>query len=228
MATFVNKEPVNLEVQSGNARLSGFGFRKTYRYFGKRALDVTLVLLSAPIVLVVLLPVLFVVAMSGGSPIYVQDRIGRKGRTFHLWKVRTMVVNADQKLAEYLSTNPLAKEEWDRTQKLKRDPRITPVGRFLRKSSLDELPQLWNVLRGDMSLIGPRPMMTSQRGLYPGRSYFSLRPGITGSWQVSERNESSFADRARYDTEYFRTLSFRADLKILWKTVSVVLRGTGY
>jgi len=132
-------------------------------------------------------------------------------------------------LLEYhLRKDPEARREWDEAQKLKRDPRITRIGRFLRKSSLDELPQLWNVLKGDMSLVGPRPMMVDQEALYPGRAYFELRPGITGPWQVSDRNESSFADRARFDNQYLDSLSLSVDLTILFRTVAVVLRCTGY
>jgi lipopolysaccharide/colanic/teichoic acid biosynthesis glycosyltransferase len=145
-----------------------------------------------------------------------------------MWKLRTMVDNADERLEAYLEANPEARSEWDSSQKLKDDPRITRVGRMLRRTSLDELPQVLNVLTGDMSLVGPRPMMPSQRTLYPGSAYYRLRPGITGSWQVTDRNDSTFADRARFDTAYERELSLATDVKILLATVRVVLRGTGY
>ena len=115
-----------------------------------------------------------------------------------------------------------------RHQKLKNDPRITPLGRFLRRTSLDELPQLWNVLMGDMSIVGPRPMMCNQRALYPGTEYYVMRPGITGFWQTSARNESSFHERAGFDQAYYRAVSLRTDLAIIWRTFSVVLRGTGH
>jgi lipopolysaccharide/colanic/teichoic acid biosynthesis glycosyltransferase len=143
-------------------------------------------------------------------------------------KLRTMVPDADRQLEAYLSRDAEARLEWNSTQKLKSDPRITWLGRFLRKTSLDELPQLWNVLVGDMSLVGPRPMMPSQRPLYHGLAYYNLRPGITGIWQVSDRNESAFSKRAEFDTEYEETMSFRNDLWLLWSTVWVVLRGSGY
>jgi len=143
-------------------------------------------------------------------------------------KLRTMVPNAEKQLESYLARNAEARLEWNSTQKLKSDPRITRLGKFLRKTSLDELPQLWNVLIGDMSLVGPRPMMPSQRPLYHGLAYYNLRPGITGIWQVSERNESAFSKRAEFDTEYDEILSFRKDLGLLWSTVRVVLKGTGY
>ena len=139
-----------------------------------------------------------------------------------------MVHNADASLEMHLAADPAARAEWDLTQKLKNDPRITRFGRILRKSSLDELPQLWNVFRGDMSLVGPRPMMPSQSSLYPGQAYYRLRPGITGMWQVSARNESSFAERAGFDADYDNTISFKTDMGLLWATVRVVLRGTGH
>jgi lipopolysaccharide/colanic/teichoic acid biosynthesis glycosyltransferase len=138
-----------------------------------------------------------------------------------------MVMNADQKLEAHLAADPAARAEWDEMQKLRHDPRITRVGRLIRKSSLDELPQLLNVLMGDMSLVGPRPMMADQRALYPGRGYYDLRPGITGPWQVSERNATSFADRARFDDKYNQDLSLATDARILACTVKVVLRATG-
>ena len=155
-------------------------------------------------------------------------RVGRHGRIYTIWKLRSMTRDADQALEAHLAANPEARVEWDRTQKLKNDPRITKLGRVLRKSSLDELPQLFNVLRGDMSLVGPRPMMPEQQALYPGTAYYKLRPGITGMWQVSKRNESTFADRARFDTQYDRRLSLLTDIKLLLATVRVVLRGTGH
>jgi lipopolysaccharide/colanic/teichoic acid biosynthesis glycosyltransferase len=207
--------------------VSGASFAGFYRVYAKRAFDVFLVLLSAPFTLPLVLAVAAFAALDGSSPFYRQARIGRGGRIFSLLKIRTMVPDADTLLEAHLQSDPKAREEWDRTQKLKRDPRITRFGAFLRKTSLDELPQLLNVLRGDMSLIGPRPMMVEQKELYPGTAYYALRPGITGLWQVSKRNESSFADRAKFDNVYHNGLSFRRDLGILVRTVHVVLRGTG-
>lgn len=138
-----------------------------------------------------------------------------------------MVPDAEAKLQAYLDANPEARAEWDSKQKLNADPRITKIGRILRKTSIDELPQLFNVLSGDMSLVGPRPMMPCQQALYPGHGYYRLRPGLTGSWQVSERHTSTFAERATYDDDYDEKLSFATDVGILAKTVGVVLRGTG-
>ena len=131
------------------------------------------------------------------------------------------------KLEEHLRNNLDARLEWDRTQKLANDPRITRIGKYLRKFSLDELPQLWNVLMGHMSLVGPRPMFPEQRQRYPGTAYFDLRPGLTGAWQVSARNGCSFAERAKYDTDYAQQMSFATDLLILSKTVLSVVGGHG-
>ncbi|MGB7244059.1 MAG: sugar transferase [Sulfitobacter sp.] len=199
-----------------------------YRSVVKRAIDMLFVIAALPIVLPTVLMMALMVALDGHNPVYRQKRIGLGGRTFTMWKLRTMVPDADKLLETHLAKNEFARAEWDKTQKLKEDPRITALGKFLRKSSLDELPQLWNVLKGDMSLVGPRPMLPEQKPMYPGQCYYALRPGITGLWQVSERNQSSFADRAKFDTIYNRSLSLKTDVTVLWATVGVVLRGTGY
>ncbi|MDO5631460.1 MAG: sugar transferase [Paracoccus sp. (in: a-proteobacteria)] len=199
-----------------------------YRRGIKRALDVFLILLSLPIVLPVVAFMALLVARDGGKPFYSQDRIGRGGKVYRIWKLRTMVHDADARLDAYLRENPILREQWLTKQKLLDDPRITRIGRILRKTSLDELPQLFNVFKGDMSLVGPRPMMVSQKEMYPGSAYYRLRPGITGLWQVSDRNETRFSERAWYDEEYDRNLSFMTDLSILFATVRVVLRGTGH
>lgn len=199
-----------------------------YRDVVKRALDVTLVLLVAIPLLPFLAVVMFLIARDGHSPLYLQERVGRNGRPFRMWKLRSMVPDAEARLQDYLDANPVARMEWDATQKLKHDPRITRIGRIIRKCSIDELPQLWNVLTGEMSLVGPRPMMANQRSLYPGLAYYALRPGITGFWQTSVRNDSNFTDRANHDTRYFRELSLGTDVRLLGQTVRVVMKGTGY
>jgi lipopolysaccharide/colanic/teichoic acid biosynthesis glycosyltransferase len=192
-------------------------------------LDVLLVLMAAPFVVgAVMVIAVLVFLQDGRAPFFRSPRIGRYGREFKMLKLRSMVHDADARLAACLASDTAAAEEWRLTQKLKADPRITRFGRFLRKSSLDELPQLWNVLIGDMSLVGPRPMMPDQRQIYPGEAYFALRPGVSGPWQVSDRNNSTFARRADFDLDYHRTLSFKNDLKLILLTLTVVLRGTGY
>ncbi|MFY0597542.1 MAG: sugar transferase [Cognatishimia sp.] len=198
-----------------------------YRSVLKRILDLAAVaVLALPVFLVIAVLAVFV-AKDGKSPFYIQKRVGKNGREFSMLKLRSMVPNAESVLQEYLSSNAEARAEWDEKQKLLSDPRITPIGHMIRKTSLDELPQLWNVLRGEMSLVGPRPMMPCQQELYPGVSYYEMRPGITGLWQVSERNETSFAQRAQYDNRYHRELSFRSDVSVMLKTVEVVLRAKG-
>ena len=199
-----------------------------YDRYGKRLLDILIVLAAAPFVVPLVAVLACLIALDGGAPFYRQMRVGRDGVGFRLLKLRTMVCDADARLESYLMADPQARSEWDRTQKLKADPRITALGKFLRSSSLDELPQLWNVLIGDMSLIGPRPMMMGQVSLYPGNAYYAMRPGITGFWQVSERNLSTFADRAIFDTDYHAQISLKTDVSVLVKTVGVVMRRTGY
>lgn len=193
----------------------------------KRAFDLLVVAVLALPVLFVLLPLMLLVALDGHSPLFWQERLGRNGRVFRMAKLRTMVPDAEAALARHLASDPAARAEWEHHQKLRRDPRVTRLGVFLRRSSLDELPQLLNVLLGHMSLVGPRPMMPTQRPLYPGLEYFALRPGITGFWQISARNESSFAERAGYDRRYWEELSLRTDLRLIARTAGVVLRGTG-
>jgi lipopolysaccharide/colanic/teichoic acid biosynthesis glycosyltransferase len=199
-----------------------------YRRFFKRGLDLAVALLLLPIVLPAVLLLGLLIRGDGGPAFYSQARVGRGGRVFRCWKLRTMQVDADRRLAELIAADPAAHAEWTSRQKLRNDPRITPLGRLLRRTSLDELPQLWNVLKGDMSLVGPRPMLPDQARLYPGWAYYTLRPGLTGFWQVSERNETSFAERAVYDTDYSRRLSFGTDILVLLATAWVVVRGTGY
>lgn len=198
-----------------------------YRNGGKRMLDLFLVLCAVPLVILLMFVITLLVACQGGSPFYCQKRLGQNGRLFWLYKFRSMKPDADKLLQEHLAADPAARAEWDANQKLRNDPRITTVGRIIRKTSLDELPQLINVLKGDMSLVGPRPMMPEQREFYPGDEYELLRPGLTGLWQVSERNGTTFAARALYDGRYNETLSLKVDLQTMFRTVSVVLNCTG-
>jgi lipopolysaccharide/colanic/teichoic acid biosynthesis glycosyltransferase len=198
-----------------------------YRSGLKRAFDILFVLASAVIVVPLVAILSAIVSLDGGSPFYIQQRVGLRGRTFRMVKMRSMVKDADRKLAEYLAAHPDAAAEWARTQKLRHDPRVTWIGRAIRRTSLDELPQFWNVLLGDMSVVGPRPMMPSQRDLYPGQAYYALRPGVTGLWQVGARNSTSFASRARFDAEYYQIMGLWTDIALILRTVRVVLRGTG-
>ena len=199
----------------------------SYRYMFKRVFDVTIAAAICVIAAPFLLLMAALVSMDGHSPFYTQLRVGRFGKPFRMLKLRTMVHDADARMEAYLAANPEARAEWDATQKLKNDPRVTLVGRVLRKSSMDELPQLLNVIAGSMSLVGPRPMMLEQQKIYPGTRYFKLRPGLSGFWQVSDRHNSNFRDRAHFDDDYDGKLSLGTDLRVLMDTVRVVLRGTG-
>jgi lipopolysaccharide/colanic/teichoic acid biosynthesis glycosyltransferase len=213
-------------ISVGTAALASRG----YSAVGKRLFDLTLAVVLTPIVApAMLLLCLFVWASDGRNPLFGHLRVGRGGRKFRCWKIRTMVHDAESRLASLLETDLTAAEEWEACQKLSNDPRIIPLGDVLRRTSLDELPQLWNVLRGDMSLVGPRPVTAPELKRY-GTSYgayCSMRPGITGLWQVSGRNEVAYEDRVALDVEYLHRMSMRLDAKIILQTAGVVLRPTG-
>jgi Undecaprenyl-phosphate galactose phosphotransferase WbaP len=196
----------------------------------KRAMD--LVLASAALILG--LPLMIVIAAairltSRGPATYEHARIGLGGRVFSTWKFRTMYCDSAEMLQRHFERDPAARDEWDRDCKLRDDPRVTPVGRFLRKWSLDELPQLWNVVRGDMSLVGPRPIITDEIIKYGDvfTLYKSIKPGLTGLWQVSGRNDITYEDRVDIDQYYIRNWSPWLDLYILPQTVVAMLRRTG-
>lgn len=199
-----------------------------YRAGGKRLLETLLVLLSLPFFVPIMVLCVIALWFEGGNPFYRQDRLGKNGKHFSILKLRTMVRDADAVLEDYLASDPEMRREWDEKQKLINDPRVTRVGALLRSTSLDELPQLWNVLWGEMSLIGPRPMMPDQLQMYGDPAhYFALRPGITGLWQVSARNENGFSFRNEVDATYNKAMSVTGDIAIIYKTVGVMLRRTG-
>jgi lipopolysaccharide/colanic/teichoic acid biosynthesis glycosyltransferase len=192
----------------------------------KRALDVTLALLAlifASPLMLTLAAVLY--AFDGGPVIFRQKRIGAGGKVFDCLKFRSMRRDAAARLQQLLDADPVARREWTESQKLRHDPRIHALGHILRISSLDELPQLINVLKGEMSLVGPRPIVADEMERYGDQLqyYLALKPGLTGLWQVSGRNDTSYALRVRYDVEYFHTRSLLLDLSIMVRTVGVVL-----
>ena len=172
---------------------------------------------------------LAIVLETRGPVFFVHTRLGQGRRPFRIWKFRSMQAGADEVLGQYLAQHPERLAEWQETHKLKNDPRVTRVGRWLRRSSLDELPQLWNVLRGTMSMMGPRPIVEEEIPKYgPALQYYErVQPGLTGLWQVSGRTDLSYRRRIDLDTQYIRHWTFALDLKILWKTVRVVLGGHG-
>ncbi len=197
----------------------------------KRLFDLAFSLLFLSCFSLVYLLVAIAVKCSSKGPIFYKSRrVGKRGRLFDCFKFRTMYEDAESRLEEILSSNPTFAEEWAQFDKLKFDPRVTSVGRFLRKTSLDELPQFFNVLKGDLSVVGPRPydLEASARLLKEeARSIHSVRPGITGIWQVSGRNALSFKERRQLDVLYAEQHSFWQDMKLLCKTIPVVLRSKG-
>ena len=196
----------------------------------KRGLDIAV----AATALLLLLPLLLLIAAlvyagDRKAPIFRHMRLGRDGRRFGCLKFRSMVVDGEAVLAAYLRANPQARAEWEASHKLSDDPRVTAIGQVLRKTSLDELPQLWNVLRGEMSLVGPRPIVPAEVARY-GRAFatcFAVPPGVTGLWQVSGRSDTSYAERVALDLDYASRWSLRRDLAILLRTVPAVLAQRG-
>jgi Undecaprenyl-phosphate galactose phosphotransferase WbaP len=200
------------------------------RRFLKRTLDLILVLLLLIGLSPLLLGLMVLVYVTSPGPIfYGQQRLGRNARTFKAWKFRTMRRDADALLARLLASDPRLRAEWDRDHKLRVDPRVTMIGRFLRKTSLDELPQLWNVVNGEMSLVGPRPVTQGEIGKYGEQweLYKRVRPGITGQWQVSGRNHTTYEERVAWDAFYVHNWSPWLDFVILARTVQTVVRGEG-
>ena len=188
----------------------------------------------ACVALLCLSPILLVVGVlvavtSKGPILFGHARVGKGGVSFRCYKFRTMVPDAEARLEKALKADPKLRQEWEENRKLARDPRITPIGRILRKTSLDELPQFWNVLRGDMSIVGPRPIVEAELEKYgPHAShYLSVRPGITGAWQTNGRSDVSYPERVAMDVDYVRTMSLWGDIKIVFKTVRVVLAQAG-
>lgn len=204
---------------------------RPYEAFGKRAFDLCLAVALTPIVAPVVLMLAFAVwASDGGRPFFGHRRIGRSGRVFLCWKLRSMVPDAEARLAGHLSADPEAAAEWAVFHKLTDDPRVTRLGDFLRRTSLDELPQLWNVLRGDMSFVGPRPVTRDELDDHYGAAravYNALRPGITGLWQVSGRNDLDYAERVSLDVRYAASIAFVRDVWIILCTAGVIVRPTG-
>jgi exopolysaccharide production protein ExoY len=195
----------------------------------KRTMDFTLTLLIILALSPVLLIIAYLARMDGGPALFAHSRVGRNGEPFRCLKFRTMVMNADKVLEKVLAEDPQARAEWETDFKLRNDPRITRIGRFLRKTSLDELPQLFNVLKGEMSLVGPRPIVRDEVCRYGAafHHYARCRPGITGAWQVSGRNDVSYDTRVRLDQNYARFWSASTDIAVLWKTIFVVIQRRG-
>ncbi|UWS06140.1 sugar transferase (plasmid) [Phaeobacter inhibens] len=200
-----------------------------YAMIGKRLLDILLALILFPVLSPVIALLWMISRRDGGPGFFGHTRIGKDGTPFTCWKIRTMIHGAEDVLAEHLKTDAKAAQEWARDRKLSRDPRITNLGLFLRRSSLDELPQIWNVLRGDMSFVGPRPIVRCELSKYGSAApiYLSQKPGITGLWQVSGRNDVSYEDRVSFDIDYLERRTFGFDIKLILLTGLSVIGRTG-
>jgi len=198
----------------------------------KRLFDLLSVLVILALFWWIMLGVILAIKLTSPGPVvFGHRRVGRGGKTFRCYKFRSMVPNAQVVLRELLARDPEARAEWERDFKLKNDPRITAIGRFIRRTSLDELPQLWNVVRGDMSIVGPRPVVRKELRQYYGvagrKSYLSVRPGLTGLWQVSGRNELNYDERVALDMAYVREWSLLGDFMIVMRTVKVMFHKHG-
>lgn len=189
------------------------------------ALAATALVLAAP--LLVILGAL--IRLDGGPAIYAHTRVGHRGRTFGCLKLRSMVVDGDAVLQRHLAENPACRSEWEETRKLRNDPRVTAIGAFVRHTSLDELPQLINVLRGEMSIVGPRPVTVEELVRYGpyAPAYLATRPGVTGLWQISGRNDVSYERRVELDNEYVNGWSVLTDARIMVRTIPAVLQARG-
>jgi exopolysaccharide production protein ExoY len=199
----------------------------------KRILDIIVCLIIVIIFAPVIALLIVLVMQDGGPAFYAQKRVGQNGVTFRCWKFRTMVEDADQVLRRLLATDSEKRQEYERYWKLREDPRVTLTGKFLRRTSLDELPQIFNVLRGDMSLVGPRPRSTKEMRFFDSampefnRAYESVKPGLTGLWQISGRNRLTLQEKGELDARYAKNWSFRSDLAIILATVPIILSGDG-
>ncbi|MND81141.1 UDP-glucose:undecaprenyl-phosphate glucose-1-phosphate transferase [compost metagenome] len=221
MSFIFSHEVMILRVSNNLAKRSSRIIKRTFDIFG----SLSIMLMLSP----VLMFLAFMVSRDGGKPIYGHERVGHNGKKFKCLKFRSMVMNSKEVLEELLKNDPEALAEWNRDFKLKNDPRITKIGAFIRKTSLDELPQLWNVFIGEMSLVGPRPVIEDELERYAGDVdyYYMAKPGMTGLWQVSGRNDIDYDTRVYFDAWYVKNWALWNDIAILFKTISVVLKRDG-
>lgn len=214
-------EKVSAQWKSSNLDLGSNMHKRTLDFIG----SLLLIIIISPILIIIA----FLIRQDGGSSFYYQERVGYGGKIFKCLKFRSMVVNSKERLEEVLANSSEARTEWEKDFKLKNDPRVTSIGSFLRKTSLDELPQLFNVLKGDMSLVGPRPVVEDELRRYGSLEgkYLSTRPGMTGLWQVSGRNDTTYRERVSLDCYYVDNWKIHTDLFLLVKTLTVVFYGRG-
>lgn len=221
MSFIFSHEVMILRVSNSLAKRTSRFLKRTFDIIG----SVSIILLLSPILAILA----YLVSKDGGKAIYGHERVGRDGNKFKCLKFRSMVMNSQEVLQQLLENDPEARAEWDKDFKLKNDPRITRVGKFIRKTSLDELPQLFNVLKGEMSLVGPRPVIEKELERYAGDVdyYLMAKPGMTGLWQVSGRNDVDYDTRVYFDAWYVKNWSLWNDIAILFKTINVVLKRDG-
>ncbi len=205
-------------------------FKLWWNLAAKRFMDISLVVIGGTLILPILLLTALVVKLSSPGPVlYKQKRLGKNGKHFYAYKFRSMFIDADRQLKKLLESNPEIREEWEKNHKLQKDPRITGLGKILRRTSLDEFPQLINILKGEMSLVGPRPIVDDEIEKY-GDDYgrvFSITPGLTGFWQISGRSDTNYRDRVAYDIYYLQNWSVWLDLWIIFMTFGSVIKGKG-
>lgn len=203
---------------------------KRLSLFSKRALDLFMLVISCPLTIPLVLIISLLVKLTSPGPVfYGHKRIGKNGREFKCWKFRSMVTDADKQLEKILAENPQMRAEWEKDRKITNDPRVTKIGKFLRKTSLDEIPQFFNILTGEMSFIGPRPVTLPELTKYGDKTDFilSVKPGLSGMWQISGRSDTGYEERINLDSYYIQNWSFWLDMWIIIKTVYVVLKGKG-
>ncbi len=228
-ATDFDDESLQGRASCADTACGSTGMSALFRAFVKRALDIQIAFTLLVLLFPLLLATVLIVMSDGGSPVFGHPRVGLGGRKFRCLKFRTMVKDSDAVLEHFLATDQQAREEWNRAFKLKNDIRITAIGRILRNTSLDELPQLWNVLRGDMSLVGPRPIVEKELAKYGDdlRYYLMVKPGVTGLWQVSGRSNLDYETRVALDVDYVKKSSLALDFSILLRTLKVVFERDG-
>lgn len=221
MSFIFSHEVMLLRIQNNLAKRSSRFLKRTFDI----VCSIMILIIASPLMIYLW----YKVTRDGGPAIYGHQRVGRHGKLFPCYKFRSMVMNSQEVLKELLANDPIARAEWEKDFKLKNDPRITAVGRFIRKTSLDELPQLFNVLKGDMSLVGPRPIVSDELECYCDDVdyYLMAKPGMTGLWQVSGRNDVDYDTRVYFDSWYVKNWTLWNDIAILFKTAKVVLRRDG-
>jgi len=228
--TFAERAVVDADPLLNAASIGALtSLKASIRDGAKRLSDIVGAILLAVVFAPLIIAIVVVIRRGGGDVFFPHERVGLNGRSFRCYKFRTMVPDAEQRLKALLDSDSALAAEWQEVRKLRNDPRITPIGRFLRRTSLDELPQIWNVLVGEMSLVGPRPIVRDELHRY-GRNlgtYLGAKPGLTGLWQVTGRSDASYRRRVAMDVYYARNRSLLLDLSILLKTVRVVVAGNG-